>query len=50
MYQKEKVKGKIIKLLSEAMLNLVVCPPPGGIGVLPYMTYIGVCRGVGYGF
>ena len=28
MYQKEKVKGKIFMLLSEAMLNLVVFPPP----------------------
>ena len=23
---------------------------PGGGGVLPYMGYIGTCRGIGYGF
>ena len=23
---------------------------PGGWGVLPYMGYIGTCRGIGYGF
>ena len=23
---------------------------PGGGGVLPYMGYIGMCRGIGYGF
>ena len=26
-----------------------VRPEPGG-GVLPYMGYIGTCRGIGYGF
>ena len=25
-------------------------PPGGGGGVLPYMGYIGMCRGIGYGF
>ena len=49
MYQKEKVKGKIFMLLSEAMLNLVVCPPRG-VAVLAYMSYIGMYRRVGYGF
>ena len=24
--------------------------PGGGGGVLPYMGYIGMCRGIGYGF
>ena len=23
---------------------------PGGVGVLPYMGYIGMCCGIGYGF
>ena len=28
----------------------MVCPRVGGGGVLPYMGYIGTCRGIGYGF
>ena len=27
-----------------------LCCVPGGGGVLPYMGYIGTCRGIGYGF
>ena len=30
--------------------TLTLTQTPGGGGVLPYMGYIGVCRGIGHGF
>ena len=31
-------------------VKTVLNPGPGGGGVLPYIGYIGTCRGIGYGF
>ena len=38
------------ELFSCQEFRMGVEPMPGGGGVLPYMGYIGTCRGIGYGF
>ncbi len=40
----------IVYIADIVLRFLVALVPGGGGGVLPYIGYIGMCRGIGYGF
>ena len=44
-------KNVVVDVVGELLIYAIFIEKiPGGGGVLPYMGYIGMCRGIGYGF